>query len=607
MQLRRLFAAVHATVAVLVVVLMTQIAYIECQGLSQADDALAAVNQLRRVLVAAEMASRERGPANGVLGDATPPDPAKQERLHQARLRTDEALARLLSVLPATGPLSDLLKSVPPLLAEGRQAVDRVAALPPDARLSADLADAVQRMFAVVDALEPLGYRLVETGQQAHAGLADTLISARLAADLREQAGRLGSLFTAPLTRQRPLRSDERLGIERQRGRLDELGRHIAMRILHLEQNAVGQQAARQMQQDYFGTANAYIDEVLARGGASGHYEVDTAQFAARYVPLMEPIVELRDQLLEATLQVALQQRAEARRRLVGLTLGGGLVLVLVGLSFWAVSRRALHAMTRAAHLVSALARGQLHAPAQPSSHFQEVRELQQATEVLRRASIAHQTLADERQRLIEELRDQSNTDYLTGLPNRRGFVTLAEAHLQAWRRQPVPLALAVFDLDHFKRINDTHGHEVGDLVLQAVAGICQRLCRRGDVVARHGGEEFVVLMLHCQLAGATEQAQRLRRGIGQAPLQLPGGQSVSLTASFGVTTLAHADEPLAQALARADSALYEAKHKGRDQVVQAPAPVSPPLQFAELKTPGVNEAAEAVAAETVRPPPPPT
>jgi len=155
-------------------------------------------------------------------------------------------------------------------------------------------------------------------------------------------------------------------------------------------------------------------------------------------------------------------------------------------------------------------------------------------------------------------------TDALTGLANVRGFRAQLELECARARRGKASLAVVMIDLDHFKRVNDAHGHAVGDLVLAQAARLLAGATRRGDFAARIGGEEFAVLCPGQTLDEASRMAERARAAIEAAPVSLPGG-AVPVTASFGVAVLRGTPDAL---LASADRALYEAKHAGRNRVV---------------------------------------
>ncbi|MFZ5426495.1 MAG: GGDEF domain-containing protein [Thermodesulfobacteriota bacterium] len=158
-------------------------------------------------------------------------------------------------------------------------------------------------------------------------------------------------------------------------------------------------------------------------------------------------------------------------------------------------------------------------------------------------------------------LEQLANTDDLTGLANRRGLALAALHDIRLARRYGHPVSFVIFDLDHFKDVNDTHGHAVGDEVLAAIAARCCGVLRETDTLARWGGEEFAVLMPETGLGEAVFIAGRLRDFLRDFE-PVPG---VRATASFGVAELG--DESFEQLAARADKALYRAKREGRDRV----------------------------------------
>ena len=159
--------------------------------------------------------------------------------------------------------------------------------------------------------------------------------------------------------------------------------------------------------------------------------------------------------------------------------------------------------------------------------------------------------------------------DGLTGIANRAAFDERLDKEVAFAVRHDTPLSVALFDVDHFKKINDTYGHPAGDEVLKSVAGTLSRAVRTEDVVARYGGEEFVVVMRQLDVGGALALADRLREGIAAQPVAA-AGQSIRLTASAGVASLlccAPATDK-ASLVAKADSRLYLAKQGGRNRVV---------------------------------------
>ncbi|MCC6219602.1 MAG: GGDEF domain-containing protein [Aquabacterium sp.] len=178
--------------------------------------------------------------------------------------------------------------------------------------------------------------------------------------------------------------------------------------------------------------------------------------------------------------------------------------------------------------------------------------------------------------RLERMLRRDASYDALTGLFNRRAFFDQAHAHYlaQSPAHDAPPdgdaaqrLALLMFDIDHFKQINDSFGHPVGDRVLQEVARRAQAQLRDGDVLARYGGEEFIVLLCGSNQAIARAVAERLRAAMAEPPVQIDG-VAVNVRISVGLALRLDADETLARTIERADCNLYRAKREGRNRVV---------------------------------------
>ncbi len=171
----------------------------------------------------------------------------------------------------------------------------------------------------------------------------------------------------------------------------------------------------------------------------------------------------------------------------------------------------------------------------------------------------------------IAILAAQSETDPLTGLPNRRGFAARSDAALIEARRQGEPCAVVALDLDRFKAINDGHGHAAGDVVLRGVGAAIRASVRGGDVSGRLGGEEFALLLPGDSIADAVSVAERLRALI-RATVPHPAGGDAAVTLSVGVATVGPGapQEALDAALAAADRALYDAKQQGRDRVLVA-------------------------------------
>lgn len=157
-----------------------------------------------------------------------------------------------------------------------------------------------------------------------------------------------------------------------------------------------------------------------------------------------------------------------------------------------------------------------------------------------------------------------SHTDALTYLPNRRMVIKTLQTEVHRAVRYHTPLSISMIDIDHFKAINDTFGHTIGDQVLRQLATLLREKSRETDMVGRYGGEEFLLILPNTRLSDAIEQAARLCKLVREAEFDV--GQKSHLTISIGVAEYRIGEETWQKFLGRADMALYEAKNKGRDR-----------------------------------------
>lgn len=182
-------------------------------------------------------------------------------------------------------------------------------------------------------------------------------------------------------------------------------------------------------------------------------------------------------------------------------------------------------------------------------------------------ATLSMQTTVDViRLSLLER---ESVTDPLTGVFNRRYLDRCLADDVASARRYNLPLSVLMIDIDHFKLVNDTHGHQFGDRVLATIGEIISKALRESDSVARYGGEEFLVIARHTPLEGATELAERLRTAIESHEMNLPGqAESLHVTVSIGVADLSGEIAETERLIHLADDNLYRAKEAGRNRTV---------------------------------------
>jgi diguanylate cyclase (GGDEF)-like protein len=571
MTLTRLLALATTLLAVLVCAMLGRILWGEWNNYRAAADGLHTLQLVQRAMTAAEKVSFERGPVNSVLGDALPGDPAKRTRLAAARAASDQALQRLEEALrggTSAGPGPDpRLAGMRGALQQARRQVDQLAALPLPQRSPAQLTAAIERMFALVPLMLDSVTAHTRAAEQAYPKISKILMKARFAVELREYAGRLGSRLTVALAAQQPLSETEHAQLQFLRGQVEQLRRLLQLPVTAYDADPRVQAAMQHMEQAYFGRGLALIAAVEQASRDGRPYGMDTSELALRYVPLMAPILQVRDALLQAALEQAGDDYEAARRELLLAWLTGALILLALTLLLLIVRRRVLLPLLGATRAIVRLGRGDFsHAPG-GSDRPDEVGDLLRALASLRQASIDKQQLELERVRLIEELKHRADTDYLTGILNRRAFTAAGNQRLRRAQQHQLSLAVIMFDIDHFKSVNDLHGHDAGDQVLIRVAAVVRAELRNGEILARYGGEEFVVMPGHCDLAAACVVAERLRQVIAAEPLMLADGHILRVTASFGVAASANPQGALDGLFHAADLALYRAKRSGRNCV----------------------------------------
>ena len=172
-----------------------------------------------------------------------------------------------------------------------------------------------------------------------------------------------------------------------------------------------------------------------------------------------------------------------------------------------------------------------------------------------------------DRKKAEEELKKASLTDFLTGLPNRRNILQRLEYEKNLYERQAHAFSIILCDIDHFKKVNDTYGHDFGDLVLKSITSIFPEILRKIDIASRWGGEEFLILLPASDRKEGSITAERLRQAIEQMKIQ-NDYFFVRVTMSFGVATWLNTYDGIEELIKQADQNLYRAKDEGRNRVI---------------------------------------
>ncbi len=176
--------------------------------------------------------------------------------------------------------------------------------------------------------------------------------------------------------------------------------------------------------------------------------------------------------------------------------------------------------------------------------------------------------LRETNERLLRQLEESALTDPLTAVPNRRAFDLALEQEVARAKRHKHPLSFVMLDIDHFKAVNDTFGHDAGDEVLRSFARTVSQVLREGDSLYRYGGEEFVAILPHADAAGATGAAERILAAVAESCVRV-GSAAIRVTTSAGVSSLAEGGDGR-DAISRADAGLYAAKKGGRNRACSA-------------------------------------
>lgn len=512
------------------------------------------------VVKALNAISAERGPTNALVSAH-----ADRSDLVSSLAASRHASDRAVSRIDDDRDLADGVATLRRSLRDARSTVDAIVAKPLEKRTIADIDQAVAVMVAVIDGAGPL---LDETARTAASrplsNITGSVMAIRALSDMRDYAGRMGSALMMPLALKQPITQDQRAAYESARGRVFGLWR-LAGGALPLDGDAAVQTAADAVETQFLVGGIGIFQSVL-EAGRDGVYPFDRETFTANLQPGFRTLQALRDAVADRALH---RVEAEGRHAQWAFVVVAAATFVMVGLECFlilAAQKLIFHPLFDAREAILDLAEGRLERLPKHPNVIGEVGELFDALTLLKQQIRQRDTLDRENRHLTAQLRDLADRDGLTGALNRGAIERIMQDREEA-DSGPQTLGLILFDIDHFKAINDRHGHASGDTVLRLLAARWRDILPAGADFTRYGGEEFAVTMADVGLPHLRQVAERLRRAAASTPVTLPSGIEVSVSASFGVAVASRSPGVWAALIEAADRALYRVKRSGRNAV----------------------------------------
>lgn len=533
---------------------------------AQARQNLFDIQAFRLLLDAANHLSAERGPANVMMAAEASTDSSASKRLAEFRTRSDAALDGVAAHLAMPYGLHDhpvpkrLFDRVREELSQARMEVDRVVSIPRENRRVEDIQQAIGKMFVVVDELQAAIAWKANELVNSDTSLAGPVLTGQILSDLREYGGRIASQIMAPVALGEKLELRNLIEVGRTRGRILELWRLVGGQDALYRGDARLLDSRRDVERLFFGKGLAIIDTLIAEGRLSGSYSMTAEQLTTRFVATLQPLEHFRSVFLNLAVENVVAARDRALKILIAVAAVTALLLaVLIGFVL-SIQVSIFRPLLRAGEEVIGLAEDNPSALKRDLYHASEMLHLFDAIDIL-------QGKLQERASLMGQLKLQAETDGLTSVLNRRALDQLGERRVDCQTKAGDASILILIDLDHFKRINDTHGHLAGDDVLKEAARLMRSLVRPTDIVARFGGEEFAILVSDHDLAGAVALARKIRLALQLHEIITSDGTRLRVTASFGVAKGRGGQDEWRCLIDAADAALYRAKLDGRNRV----------------------------------------
>lgn len=542
--------------------------YANITDYARASSGVAALTHFETILSLTNALSKERDPAAAAMGAEGDELTAVRGDIRITRQAVDNALVAVkenyAAEMAANAELRRSFDGLDFVLTVSRQAVDTILSKPLERRSAPDVTRAIEAMFSVTDAATVLRARIGRQTMLSVPQITTEIMLWAAASEMREQQGRLSAYVVMMLASN--VQQDRRYLIKVNE---TEIRLRLMRNILHNYTTAYFDSGKLSelltwIDADYFGRSLTYARMTARLHESDG--PIGSVEFTNKYLLGVASTEQVTELLVNQSLAQLQRMREESGTSVLRSAILTGLI-VLALLALAVVFRRILFRPLAVVHdQLTAVAHGDLSEPPPRHPIGREIREMLEGVAVLRNQQREKLRLETEQRRMTERLKALSETDTLTGLPNRRALRDFAHSVFEQADTDAHTIGVIIFDVDHFKSVNDTLGHSMGDMVLQKIGKILPPLLRSNDIMARYGGEEFVILLRDTDASRAFAIAERLRLTLSRTQVSRKIGLTV--TASFGVALrLPNSPENWDTVVAVADRRLYAAKRGGRNQV----------------------------------------
>ncbi|ANF80793.1 diguanylate cyclase [Acinetobacter sp. NCu2D-2] len=512
----------------------------------------------------ANQISRERAPANKAMSSSPSELAAHQQELMEYRLTVDAKIKETAEILKEHGfdELStQLIQTVQPSLARGRAEVDRYVALPYSQRNAEALDHSVLAMFDAWESSRNILKEFVITSKTPSPRLTPFITQILLLSDLRDQSGRVASNIMAHVTFGKYLPDENltrSLQTQRQVVYLWDL-----VDTLQPKQDKTPEfvRLHQDIQTQFIEKGIPIVSDLIDDSIQHRPYRLTGTQLTENIVDKFATVIKLQTYLIDYSTDLAQREMQQNLNYLLW-SVAISLISVLAAVFSMVFARRSIFLPLIAAREILF----DLSKSSEQEVHNKNEQSSKDETETLFAAIQKLERMLQQRDALEFRLKNIAHSDSLTGLSNRfalEEYTKFLEEHPSKFTKT----CLMIIDIDHFKQVNDQHGHIVGDQVIQSVADCLKWNVRTSDMIVRYGGDEFLVLIENIELVNALNVANKIRKEVNGETILDGEGQRIPFSVSIGVAV--GADSWL-ELFAKADSALFEAKAKGRNVVEAA-------------------------------------